>query len=286
MGPAALAVAAIVLASPAGAAPDGCDAAGRAIPPRAASAPSGSEFARAVAGLSGPARDGAVLDQVRAGNVPEHLRHAKAVTLTAADRPGRVTVCVLPDYLAVGSDADYVLVPLGLRAALALAAELGFELPTTRVVDAVYRQAAVHLDPRPLPAGDEMRSTAYLLRHNAIVQAQRASQAGALDDLAAGSKKDLVLTRRLWEMPGRVAIYGWHRLDGRPIQPLSLVHGARYADYSHGVRLVWSTAWLDGRPRRLEDLLSRPQTAGWFSDEGAIPLLERREQLVAAADPP
>ena len=133
---------------------------------------------------------------------------------------------------------------------------------------------------------DEMRSTAYLLRHNAIVQAQRASQAGALDDLEAGSKKDLVLTRRLWEMPGRVAIYGWHRLDGTPIQPLSLVHGARYADYSHGVRLVWSTAWLDGRPRRLEELLSRPQTAGWLSDEGAIPLLERREELVAAADPP
>ena len=50
--------------------------------------------------------------------------------------------------------------------------------------------------------------------------------------LTAGPRKDLVLTSRLWLDPGKVAIYGWHRARGAPIQPLSTVHGAGYADYS------------------------------------------------------
>lgn len=41
--------------------------------------------------------------------------------------------------------------------------------------------------------------------------------------LLAGHKKDLVLTRRLVGRPDRVAIYDWHRLDGRPIHPLSML---------------------------------------------------------------
>jgi hypothetical protein len=266
---------------------DECSAAARGIPPRAVSAPAGSEVARRLAGLSGPERDGAIVAEIEAGNLPEHLRHARPVRLPspAGVAGRRLTLCVLPDYLAVGTDADFLLVPLGLGAALRLAGDFGFELPTRRVVDAIDRQAAAHVDPRPLPASDAMRSTPYLVLHNAIVQAQRQALGVDLDALAAGFKKDLVLTRRLWEMPGRVAIYGWHRASGTPVQPLSIVHGARYADYSHGVRLVSATAWLDGRPRTIEDLLARDDTAAWLSDEGVIPLRERRAELVSTADP-
>jgi hypothetical protein len=42
-----------------------------------------------------------------------------------------------------------------------------------------------------------------------------------------------VLKQRLWLQAGRVAIYGWQRAGGTPIQPLSNVDGAGYADYSH-----------------------------------------------------
>lgn len=249
-----------------------CSSAGLSLPPRAASAPGGSEFAHRIAALSGPARDRLIVDEVRAGNVPPHLRHARAVTLGLPHGGGsRVTLCVLPDYLAIGDDADYLLVPLGLQAALSLAGEFGFELPTRRMVDAIYHQAALRLAPQPLPAGDEMRSTAYVERHNAIVRQQRAQAGAPLDVLTAGHKKDLVLTPRLEQMPGRVAIYGWHRADGQPIQPLSLVHGERYADYSHGVRFVSTTAWVDGVPRPLGALLADARSAAILSDEGAIP---------------
>jgi hypothetical protein len=89
-------------------------------------------------------------------------------------------------------------------------------------------------------------------------------------DLSAGDKKDLVLTNRLWRELDRVAIYGWHRAEGLPIQPLSTVHGWRYADYSHGVRLISTQVWVDGVSRPLFDVLQDPQLAGALSSEGVI----------------
>ena len=68
-----------------------------------------------------------------------------------------------------------------------------------------------------------------------------------------------------------------------PIQPLSTVHGARYADYSHGVRLVSAVAFVNGRPRSLLDVLQDPWLAGIVSDEGPIIRLAR---LIAAASSP
>jgi hypothetical protein len=71
-------------------------------------------------------------------------------------------------------------------------------------------------------------------------------------------------------MPGRLALYGWHRGPSAPIQPLSLVHGARYADYSHGIRLVATTAFVDGLPRSIFEVLRDPALSTALSDEGPI----------------
>ena len=90
------------------------------------------------------------------------------------------------------------------------------------------------LAPSPLPPGPQMMSNDYYRRHHQAIEAQRTGRPG----LIAGHKKDVVVTNRLVSRPDRVAIYGWHRRDGRPIQPLSLVHEASYADYSHGIRFV------------------------------------------------
>jgi hypothetical protein len=248
----------------------------RQVPDRPGDAPSGSEFARSVAALSGPARDAAILAQVLRGNLPDFLRHLVPVTLRAPGSGRTLTVCVLPDYLAIGSDRDFVFVPMGLEAALDIAERLGFELPTPRIVDAVYDEAAVHLRPQPLPAGNEMRSTSYFVRHNEMISEQRTAESAPLGALTSGHKKDLVLTNRLWQIPGRVAIYGWHRAAGQPIQPLSTVHGARYADYSHGLRLVSNVVYLDGMPRKITDVLGEPALAGLLSNEGPLPRLSTR----------
>jgi len=193
----------------------------------------------------------------------------------------RVTLCVLPDYLSIGSDRDFLLIPVSLDSALAVADAFGFALPTRKIVDAIFAQAAVRLSPQPLPAGDQMRSMDYYVLHNEIVQAQRASADAPLEALTAGHKKDLVITKRLWTTPGRVAIYGWHRGLEEPIQPLSTFHGARYADYSHGVRLVSTVAYVNGEPRSLFELMQDARFAATLSDEG--PYSDLREALRALA---
>lgn len=244
----------------------------RDIPARATSAPSGSAAVRSMLELSGGARDRAVEAELTGGNLPGFLRQLTPVRLTGAgtgEAALSVTICVMPDYLSVGSNADFVRVPLGLPAAADIAERFGFLLPTTRMVDAIYAQAPVRLAPQPMPPTAQMSSTDYFWRHNQTVAKQRAS-AGAQGLLTAGQKKDIVLSNRLRKAHGRVAIYGWHRHEGAPIQPLSTVHGASYADYSHGVRLVSTTAFVDGQPRSLARLLESPKFAKLLSSEGPI----------------
>ena len=255
------------------------------VPERAPGAPTGTEFSRSVATLAGPERDAAILAQVLSGNLPQFLRHLVPVTLRSHDSPGTLTVCVLPDYLAIGNDRDFVFVPMGLQAALAIADRLGFELPTPRIVDAIYDEAAVRLKPQPLPAGDAMRSTPYFVHHNEMINEQREAVSAPLGVLTSGHKKDLVLTSRLWQIPGRVAIYGWHRAQGAPIQPLSTVHGARYADYSHGLRLVSDIVYLDGVPRKITDILAEPRLAGLLSSEGPLTRLGARLRELQQRNP-
>ncbi len=245
----------------------------RQIPARPPAAPGGREFARQVSGMSDDARESAVLRQLLRGNIPDFLRRLTPVILSGSLADGRfasVTVCVSPDYLAIGSDENFLLVPVRLQTALTIARRFRFALPTRKIVDAVYAQAAVHLQPQPLPASKTMRTTAYYWEHSELVREQRLALPEPLGMLTAGDKKDLVLTNRLWNNLARVAIYGWHRPDGTPIQPLSTAHGARYADYSHGIRLVSATAYVDGEALPLLTLLQDPQVAALFSDEGVI----------------
>ncbi|NOX40437.1 MAG: hypothetical protein GXP05_07955 [Alphaproteobacteria bacterium] len=253
-----------------------------AVPTRAANALTGSEFVSETLAISGAARDKLVEQQILSGNVPGFLRDLTPVTLKSVDESGvpfAVTICVAPDYLSVGSNADFVRVPMGLPTAADVVGKLGFILPTTKMVDAIYQQAGLRLAPSPMQASKQMSSTEYLWKHNQTVQSQRAAQNKGQDVLVAGQKKDIVLSNALWKTPGRVAIYGWHRKNGKPIQPLSTVHQEAYADYSHGVRLISKTAYVNGEPRALTDLLSSPKMARALSKEGPI---RRPDRLLAS----
>lgn len=228
--------------------------------------------------MSEQQRDLAIRGELLAGNLPAFLRKLQPVSLSTRLPGGdlvRLTLCVLADYLSIGADDDFLLVPMDLSTALAVAARFGFTLPTRHMVDLIYAQSSARMAPQPLPASDQMRSTHYYQKHDALVKRQRALTGAAADALMAGDKKDLVLSARLWRQPGRVAIYGWHRGVGAPIQPLSTVHGARYADYSHGVRLVSNMVLVNGQRRSIFDVLADTRLAALLSDEG--PLLHAAE---------
>ncbi len=243
------------------------------IPPRPAGGMSGSEFARSIDSLHGAEREQLILEQLRSGNLPDFLRRLAPVRLSRPAGDGRattVTLFVMPDYLSIGSNRDFIRIPMGLHAATSIADQFGFILPTRKIVDAIFSQSAFTLKPEPLPAGEQMRSTAYYLRHNGMIRDQRLALGCKLGELISGHKKDVVMTNRLDGKQGRVAIYGWHRPSGVPIQPLSTVHGSNYADYSHGIRLISTTALLDGQPCSIWTILEDPALAGLLSDEGAV----------------
>ena len=241
------------------------------IPPRPRGAITGSQFATRTAAWSERDRQRAALDEIERGNLPRFLNHLRPVDLrgeTGAGDAITATIWVTPDYLALGPDRDFLYMPMSWPSATEVAQRFGCVLPTPKMVDAIYAQSRVHLEPRPLPAGSQMRSNAYFERHQRLIDAQRAGI--PIGTLVAGHKKDVVLSDRLFDRPDREAIYGWHRLDGSPIQPLSTLHGVRYADYSHGVRLVWHQVWIDGAPREITEVLADSGLAPVLSDEGAI----------------
>jgi hypothetical protein len=243
------------------------------ISPRSSFAMNGSEFAKFLSTMDKSDREQAIVSQIIKGNLPDFLRRLKPVQLVqkvGERKTVTATIFVMPDYLAIGSDRDFLLMPMSWYAATAIAVRLGFILPTKKMVDAIFEQSDVHLSPAPMPPGPEMRSLAYFLEHNRKIREQRLALCCPLDALISGHKKDVVLTNRLGETLGRVAIYGWHRLSGIPIQPLTIVHGANYADYSHGIRLVSDVVLIDGEPRSIYEILEDPKLATIVSDEGPI----------------
>lgn len=124
------------------------------------------------------------------------------------------------------------------QAAGRIAERLGMSLPTPPIVDAIWAAAPVKLEPAPIEPGPEMTTVPVFVAHTDSIRAQRRTVSEPMGTLTAGHKKDVVDTPELTSNPGRVAIYGWHRRDGAPIQPLYLGHTDRWVDYSHGIRLV------------------------------------------------
>jgi len=241
----------------------------RPLPPRAAGARGGRDVLREVAALPLREREVRLVAEIAAGNVPPFLRKLVPVTITREGRDGvrrQVLYHVTPDYLAVGSDRDFARVPLTPAAAQEIADRHGFALPTRLMVAQIHARAELQLEPRPL--GEPRQAVTTFLAHDDLIEAQRAGQRLGL--LVSGIKKDVVVTPGLVAQPDRVAIFGWFRPDGDPIQPLYLGHRATYVDYSHGVRLVSPTVEVDGERIPLADVLADPVLHALLSDEGML----------------
>lgn len=243
------------------------------IPLRPSQALTGSQFAQLILNMDRDQREKAILQEMLHGNLPNFLRKLVPVELRGElpnGRPLIATIFVAPDYLSIGSDDDFLRIPMNLYTAESVADHFGFILPTKKIVDAIYAQSIYHLKPQPMSAGPQMRSTAYYRTHNQMIEDQLHARGIPLGGLIAGHKKDVVVTNLLTHQEGRIAIYGWHRGVGEPIQPLSTVHGAFYADYSHGIRLISDIVLIDGKRQSIYDVLRDPLLAKILSYEGPV----------------
>ena len=252
------------------------------IPPRPASAISGEEFLDQTRGASYAERQARAVCEIIAGNIPENLRTLAPVRFTAARESDTLTVWVTRDYISIGPNGDDVRMPLSLPSARAVAEAFDMLLPTTRMVDAIYAQSDLKLTPQPMTPGPEMRSNDYYGRHQAMIEEQRAGRSP--NGLIAGHKKDLVVSTQMYSRTDRVAIYGWHRGIGDPIQPLYLGHVDHYEDYSHGLRLVWPNATLGGEMVPIGDLLGDAAWRPVLSDEQSL-LIESLSRPVTDSGP-
>lgn len=241
------------------------------LPERPPDAPGGAEVAEDIRTLGLEDREERIYAEIARGNVPTWLRRLRRVEVEGdvAGVTHRVAFWVAPDYLAVGDDDDFLLVPLSSRTALRVADLVGGSLPTRRMVDAIWKWADVRLAPIRIPPDSMMASVQYFQRHDRLVKAQRFLFDAPPGPLTAGHKVDLVLTAGATPASA-VALYGWHRPDGRPVQPLFPPHSDTLVAFSHGVRLVDRRILVDGEVRDLWDVLRAAELAPLLGEAGVV----------------
>ena len=245
------------------------------LPARPLSAPTGSEFYSIVATLSRQAREDTIFKHIATGNIPDFLRVLDTITVTKTIGNANYTLeyYVTPDYLAIGSNGDYFLMPMTPILAQKIVNFLGCTLPTKQMVDQIYTKAQVKLRPQPIPPDADMDKAPRFWQHNDSVKALRTPLLGTypLGSLVGGTKKDIIIDKKIYSwlkssVPKPVVIYGWHQLNGAPIQPTYNGHGETYADYSHGVRLVQRNAKINGAEVSLIDIVKDPAYYSLIAD--------------------
>lgn len=237
----------------------------------------GSEFAKSIidSGLSLVDREKAIFTQIKLGNIPSFLRKLSIVRVSKAINGTNyeLTLYVVPDYLSIGNDDDYFYTPTTPMLAQQIATLTKSVLPTKSMVDDIYNNAKIKLDPQPIPPTKAMTTVPVFIKHNEIIikQLEAFKQEHEQSALIAGNKKDIIISNKIYGQSNpRVVIYGWHKLDGKAIQPVYNKHTHTWADYSHGVRLVSENAILNGKRVKLSELLIDATLHKLISDEGVI----------------
>lgn len=244
---------------------------------RQTNALSGSQFAASIAdtSLTLAEREQIIFKEVKSGNVPHFFRKLSTVNISQNinGKLYQLSYQVAPDYLAIGSDEDFFYMPTTPMLAQKIASMSKAMLPTKKMVDDIYSNALIKLAPQPIPPSKLMTTVPVFMAHNNILVKQLDSlkERHLKSELTAGNKKDIIISNKIYGQPTpRVVIYGWHKLDGKAIQPVYNKHTNIWADYSHGVRLVMEDAILDGKKIKLSHLLKDPVLHVLVSDEGII----------------
>ncbi len=247
------------------------------LPPHPAWAPTGTQFVNIITPMSLTERENWVYAQVVSGNVPNFQRTLAPVSVTATinGTSHTATYYAAPDYLALGTDADYFLEPTTPLLAQRLGQALGYTLPTRKMVNQIWTSAAVKMNPQPIAPSANMITVPVFALENDMVRTQRNAFTNSfpLGALVSGDKKDVVISTLIYSnlhagVAKPVVIYGWHYTSGSPIQPLYNGHEETYADYSHGLRLVQNALTVDGSPNTITNVLTTPNLAALLSDEG------------------
>jgi hypothetical protein len=245
------------------------------IPERNSQAESGTAFMERISALPLAEREEEICKAIASGNIPAFLRNTVTLSGRFADSAGishEVEYEVMPDYLSVGNDTNFCRIPMNPYTAQRLATAFGASLITAKLSDHIYQKAQVKLAPfNYIPSGNANELVPKFVEHQLQIEKQRKQAGSKNGELVAGIKKDIILSERIARQPGKVVIYGWHKPDGKPIQPVYSGHVDWYVDYSHGIRLINNQVLIDGQPALLSEVLKHPVLFRIFSNE-AVPM--------------
>ena len=224
-------------------------------------------------------RENKIFDIIVDKNIPSFLEKffEIKVTHTIENKSYELLYYVTPDYYSLGIDKDYFLIPMTPILAQKVANYYDAILPTKKIVDQIYEQSTIKYFPQPISPSVAMVTIEVFVAHNDSVIKQRKERFNGynLSTLASGHKKDVIISNNIYNnlkqtVPNPVVIYGWHSLDGIPIQPVYNGHSNTYTDYSHGIRLVKNKCKLNGEDFLLTDILKDSLLYILVSDEGPI----------------
>ncbi len=250
-----------------------------ALADKPAATMTGDSFIRRADTTSFWALEDLIVEAVTTGQVPDALRQFRKITFTTPvvdsveilSRRHKVEMWVLPDYVAIGTNDDYVRMPMGPLAAQRIADALDCTLPTTYLVDRIAEASEGHIDIFPFrPLGSRNCQPIVFQDSNNAINALFKAHGYHFGQLISGLKKDIVITYKIMTLTDydrNVAIYGWHHPDGRAQQPLFVRHGNFYVDYSHGVRLIYNKVKIDGVEYDIREVLQSPELYRLLSDE-------------------
>jgi hypothetical protein len=251
-----------------------CQSAKKISFPARQSSLTGTEFYKQAASMKWGARDSLALQEFMKGNIPSFLQKFVPVEIAIVDsisgKTIKATYYVSPDYLSLGTNDDWARINITPMAAQRMADTIQCFLPTRKMVDDIYRAAKLKLEPVPMYAFRD--STPTMWHHHLIVEGQRKGRKG----LIAGIQKDVVISGKISRdsRPNRVAIYGWHKLDGKPIQPLYTGHINWWVDYSQGIRFIYRQVKVDGKWMDYKDVLKNDRLRKLLCDEEACDFYE------------
>jgi hypothetical protein len=241
------------------------------IPKRNSSFKSGSEFISLHMNDSVLDREQCILEEFLDGNLPDFLRQFKKITIT--EKSDTITYLVMSDVLSIGSDSDYIRMPMNPLTAKKIANKYDCTLPTKKMCDQIWKAAEIKLNPQPKgpPYDSSMLSSQAFKDINDRINKQMAGK--DITKLITGIKKDVIIDFNLLTSgKGNVSIYGWFYTTGMAIQgpaPNCHSHNDHFLDYSHGIRLIAQDVIVNGRVKRFFDVLNDKNLCHLISEQPA-----------------
>jgi len=276
------------------------------FPGRPFGAPTGSAFMASIAGKEAPKswqqREDDIAKQLINGNFPDFLLKWQTVDIDAGGGlKGRVWV--MPDYLSIGTDQDWVYIPMSAPTAQRVADALKCILPTAKLCHDIYTASHLKLprldrdyylegNKRPqrktAVKNCSQVSTCAYEEHSTAIQTQLKALGGTPGTFVAGHKKDVIIAPNYPK--NRVAFQGFYNKSGIPAEPCqekhhaisdpackkpgtpTFAHERIFADYAQGVRLVRATMRVEGEAdlMKVSDVLAHERYHKLLSPQGRI----------------